>query len=203
MDRTPIVRRLGAVLTRKERGTPFVLRGLLFVLGLAVLATALAAPVLTQDSRAQTNARVTAQQIGPSGLPVPRFVSLRRNEVNLRRGPSVNHAIEWVYRNFAGLPVLVVAEADLWRKIEDHEGVTGWVHGSLLDGTRTARIVSGTQALRSEPKTGASALAQVESGAIGRLERCETEWCQVTFDDVSGWMPREQIWGVLPDEDVD
>lgn len=142
-----------------------------------------------------------AQQTGPSGLPVPRFVSLRDDEVNMRRGPSVEHAIEWVYRNFKGLPVKVIAETELWRKVEDHEGVQGWIHKTLLQAERTA-IVRGkaATAVRARPNQAAKVRAYAKPGAIGTIEACEGRWCRVEFETVKGWLVRYRIWGALPDE---
>ncbi len=141
--------------------------------------------------------------IAPSGLPVPRFLSIRRNEVRMRRGPSVNHAIEWVYRNAAGLPVVVVAESDLWRQVRDSEGVTGWIHASQLDGRRKAMVLGDVRTLYQEPARSSEVVARVSGGALGALEACAGDWCRLSFDGARGWLPRGQIWGALPDETVD
>lgn len=130
---------------------------------------------------------------------VPRFVSLRSNEVNARVGPGPEYPIEWVYIK-AGLPVEVLVEFDTWRKIRDIEGAEGWVHQSMLCSKRRA-IVQGEEALlyknedlQSQP------LTRIEKGVIMDLLRCHENWCQVRIDDFKGWIPRVSLWGAYPDE---
>ncbi len=156
-----------------------------------------------QSVAEQAGPRSAPRVSGPSGFPVPRFVSLRGRTINLRRGPSTSHPIEWVYRNFDGLPVKVVAETELWRRVEDHEGVVGWVHRGLLDGTRRALIAADGAALRAAPSQVAAIRAKIMRGAIGRIEQCPAQWCELTFGEVTGWVEREAVWGILPDERID
>ncbi len=156
-----------------------------------------------RPARAAAPAVDETRQTGPSGLPVPRFVSLKRNVVNMRLGPSRRHRIEWVYRNQAGLPMLVTAEAGMWRKVQDHEGVSGWIHGLMLDGTRTVRVQGAVRTLYARPRRSATAIAQVSPGAIGTVRRCTEDWCELTFDGTRGWMPRAHLWGLLSGEQVD
>src|SRR5579872_1021736 len=80
-----------------------------------------------------------ARDNNTSGLPVPRFVSLKSDEVNVRTGPGTRYPIQWVYRR-AGLPVEVIEEYDVWRKIRDSEGTAGWVHKTMIDGKRNIMI---------------------------------------------------------------
>ena len=136
----------------------------------------------------------------PSGLPVPRFVSLRSNEVNLRTGPGLTHPIEWVYQR-KGLPVMVIGEFDTWRQIRDHEGAEGWVHQSMIDGERSFMIV-GDQAIgHLTPQPEAKAAVRMQPGVIGRLIECdETDWCLVSVQGYRGWVERRQIWGSLDGE---
>ena len=144
-----------------------------------------------------------------TGLPLPRFVSLRPNEVNLRAGPGEQYPIEWVYVR-AGLPVEVVDEFDNWRRIRDFEGVEGWVFHSLLSGQRNV-MVRGEDVLQlmEEPVDTARTVALVEPGVLGGLEHCpaaESEigaWCFVDLDGRRGWMPRGALYGVYPFEEVE
>ena len=79
-----------------------------------------------------------------SGLPIPRFVSLKSDRVNARSGPNKDQDVRWVYTH-AGMPVEVTAEFENWRRIRDWEGAEGWVYHSLLSGKRTATVVPKTK----------------------------------------------------------
>jgi SH3-like domain-containing protein len=141
---------------------------------------------------------------GPSGLPVPRFVVLRAEEVNARAGPGPRYPVEWVYRR-RDMPVEVTAEFDTWRRIRDIEGAEGWVHQSLLagGGRRTVVVVGATRTLRAAPQDAAAGVARAEPGVIARLRRCRGAWCEVSADGIEGWLRRDEVWGVYPDETVD
>jgi SH3-like domain-containing protein len=134
-------------------------------------------------------------------LPLPRFVSLRSNEVNLRTGPGTIYPVEWVFVR-RGLPVEVVAEFDVWRKIRDWQGTIGWVHQSMLDGKRTARITGGERMLHGEPTESAADVARLAPGVIGRLLECEGAWCRIEAQGYRGWLKRDEFWGTYPDEAV-
>jgi SH3-like domain-containing protein len=140
-------------------------------------------------------------QEAPSGLPLPRFVSLRADEVNLRTGPGVRYPIDWVYQR-KGLPVQVIAEYEAWRQIRDAEGTTGWVHRTMLSGKRTVAINGDATRLYREPTGSAPVAAWVEPGVIGELLECDGDWCRISATDrgVEGWIERRGLWGVLPDE---
>lgn len=129
-----------------------------------------------------------------TGLPIPRFVTLRAEEVNLRTGPGVRYPIEWVYQR-PSLPVQVIAEFDTWRKIRDVDGTEGWVHQSMLSGRRTVMVTGREFHLRRAPDAAASAVARVEVGVIGKLEECVPRWCEVEMGGLSGWIDRRAIWG--------
>lgn len=145
-------------------------------------------------------------KIGASGLPIPRFVSLKADRVNVRRGPGKNHAISWVFAQ-QGLPVEIVNEYSNWRQVRDSEGAEGWVFHSLLSGRRTVLVSPWSKSadlpLRAEPSHGASVVAKVEPGAQGRIDRCDGKWCRIAFDGVVGWLPQETVWGAYPGEQVD
>lgn len=131
----------------------------------------------------------------PSGLPVPRYVSLKFDKVNARRGPSQQHRALWVYR-VRGLPVQVVAETSEWRRICDPAGGLVWVHKRTTDGRR---MVMNTRdapvALRRKPKPEAQTVAYLNSRALAALDRCEAGWCRVRVDRVSGWTREGELWG--------
>jgi SH3-like domain-containing protein len=139
-----------------------------------------------------------------SGLPLPRFVSLRADEVNLRVGPGDQYPILWVYHR-VGLPVEILREYDVWRLVVDSDGTKGWMHEATLVGTRHY-VINGTQpvTLYSHPLDGANPAAQLMPGVVGLLERCDppSDWCRVRAGHVSGWLKRSEFWGVLPGEKI-
>ncbi len=138
-----------------------------------------------------------------AGLPVPRFVSLRTNPINLRTGPGVRYPVDWVYVR-RHLPVEVIGEFDTWRRIRDHDGSEGWVHQSMLSGKRTAVVTGGAQTLKRTGEDTAVVVATLEAGVIVNVQRCpaETGFCRVEVDGVQGWLKREQLWGIYPGETV-
>ncbi len=136
-----------------------------------------------------------------TGLPLPRFVSLRASEVNVRTGPGVRYPVDWVFHRH-GLPVEIVAEFDTWRKIRDAEGTEGWVHQSLLSGKRTVQIIGKTRSLRRKPSGDAKPVATAEANVVGKLLACpeKSDWCRLRLGAFEGWMRRNAFWGVYPDE---
>lgn len=137
-----------------------------------------------------------------SGLPIPRFVSLRSSETNLRTGPGVRYPIDWVYRR-KGLPMLVIGEYEFWRQVRDSEGIEGWIHRSLLSGQRSVVVTLDLAVMRASPKDTAGAVARVQSGAVLNLESCRPGWCRVRGVRLTGWMRRGALFGILPDERLD
>ena len=137
---------------------------------------------------------------GPvTNLPVPRYVSLKGSEGNARRGPSLSHRINWVFRH-AGMPLRVVAEFGHWRRVEDKDGAGGWIHYALLSGVRTALVTQDMVELRSRPHPDANIVARAEMGAIVRLGECEPDWCRISGGGQRGWVPKSSIWGVDANE---
>ncbi len=138
-----------------------------------------------------------------TGLPVPRFVSLKSAEVNIRTGPGMRYPIQWVYRR-EGLPVEIVEEFDLWRKIRDIEGTAGWVHKTMIDGDRTAVIHSKeAQIVRTNPEKDARPVLKAEPMVIASVIECEVRWCRVQVSGRKGWIEKKHLWGVYPDEVFD
>lgn len=134
-------------------------------------------------------------------LKLPRFASLRADEVNLRAGPGTRYPIEWVYKR-RNLPVEVIDEFDTWRRIRDWEGTEGWVHQSMLNGRRSIIIVDDLAMLRRDPQEDARGVARLEAGVIGRVDSCGDIWCVVTAFNRKGWLRREQFYGVYPGEEI-
>ena len=136
-----------------------------------------------------------------SGLPVPRFVSLKSDVVNMRVGPGHEYPLQWVYLR-KNLPLKVISEFDVWRKVVDHEGETGWVHGQLVSLKRYSVITSSNAKLRADPSQQASVTAVAESGVLMEIQYCDGQWCRLRTEDAKGWLERHQLWGVLPNEEL-
>ena len=136
-----------------------------------------------------------------SGLPLPRFVSLRSDEVNLRSGPGQRYPIDWIYAR-KDLPVEVIAEFEAWRKIRDWQGTEGWVHQSMLSGRRMMVVIGGQRQLRGSDSDSADIVAVVEPGVLGRLLQCprNRDYCRVEVGPLQGWFKRDEIWGVYKGE---
>lgn len=149
-------------------------------------------------------ALATPGALAAEGLPVPRFVSLRSEEVNLRAGPGDRYPVDWVYRR-RDLPVEVVAEFNHWRKIRDKQGTEGWVHQSLLSGRRMLVVSGKTRTLRAEPQDTARPVALLEVGVVARLAKCprNSAFCRVEAGGHDGWLKRDEFWGVYPNEWID
>jgi SH3-like domain-containing protein len=170
------------------------------LLGFALLA---AAAVLSLASLAPAR----ADQLGPvSGLPLPRYVSLKSDRVNLREGPSKDHRTTWVFLR-AGLPVEITAEFDIWRKVRDSEGAEGWVLHSLLSGRRTALVTpwkKGVDAtLRAEPNAQSASVAILQPNVIANVRSCDGAWCRVFGEGFKGFIQQSDLWGVYPNEKIE
>ena len=137
--------------------------------------------------------------LNPSGLPVPRFVSLKSDDVNVRVGPGKRYPTKFVYKR-KQLPVQIIEEFAHWRKIADYEGTTGWVHKGMVDGRRTAIIVNKTQTLYADPNTNSGTALRAQKLVIGSVKKCEPDWCQLEIEGRKGWIRKADIWGVTREE---
>jgi SH3-like domain-containing protein len=169
-----------------------------------LLAALMLSPAMV-PAAAQTAGADTA-----SRLPLPRFVSLKSDRVNMRRGPGVDYPTVWVFRR-AGLPLEILQEVEGWRQVRDAEGATGWVVQAMLSGRRTALVLpwevkSGQTLpqvpLRAGDREGAAAVAIVEAGVIANVTSCDGRWCRVSVGDLRGYVEQAKLWGVYPDEIV-
>jgi SH3-like domain-containing protein len=156
---------------------------------------------------------------GATGLPLPRFVSLKSDRINLRQGPGTDYPTAWVFQR-AGLPVEILKEYEGWRQIRDADGAVGWVQGVVLSGRRTAQIspwdkpsneTPATTAtpptpamieLRNEKSATGAALALLEPGVIVSITDCDGTWCRVSASTVRGYIEQVKLWGVYPGEIV-
>ncbi len=195
-------------------------RNRLGLLSLRIAAAVLLAGVLPVVASAETPASTDPQQtgslgpnnqpslaLGPSGLPLPRFVSLKSGRVNARIGPGVNYPISWLYLK-PGLPMEILQEFDNWRKVRDSDGAEGWINQSLLSGKRmgiAAPWQRGKEAmidLLREPEKDARTVAIIEPGVIGKINQCNGTWCEMNFAGNTGWVSQSLIWGAYPGENI-
>ena len=164
-----------------------------------VAATSLPSPAVAQDITGSI-------ETGASGLPLPRFVSLKSSRINMRAGPGRDYRVEWNYRK-AGLPMEIIQEYDNWRKVRDASGDEGWIHVSLLTGKRTGMVAPWQKdeylPLRRRPAPDASLVARVEPGTLGNVVSCDGDWCIMEYDGYEGYMRQAQIWGVYPRERIE
>ena len=179
-----------------------VVTHLCFALAVAVTALWADAP-RAQDVAAQPANAVMGTDglvLGPvTNLPLPRYVSLKAGEANVRRGPSLSHRIDWIF-NRRDMPLQIVAEYGHWRRVIDREGLGGWVHYSMLSGSRTVIIDQDLLDLHNRPDDQSPVQARLELGVIARLGECDVAWCRLSAGGYRGWAPKSAIWGVEPDE---
>lgn len=174
----------------------------------ALLAGALvahAAPGVCAQGAATTGA------VQGSGLPLPRFVSLKSDRVHIRQGPGTDYKVLWVFQR-AGLPVEVISEFESWRQVRDSEGAIGWVLQALVSGRRTALVLpwelkSGSATpvhvpLREDDRESARVVAVVEVGVIANIRSCDGRWCYVSIANYRGYIEQKKLWGVYEGEVV-
>lgn len=137
-----------------------------------------------------------------TNLPLPRFVSLKGEEGNARRGPGLTHRIDWVFTR-PGMPLKITAEYENWRRVEDQDGAGGWVHYALVSGVRTVIVTLDMAELRDAPDREARVLAQAEIGVIGKVVECQPDWCRISAGGEKGWVEKAALWGVLPGEVIE
>ncbi|HYW63945.1 MAG TPA: SH3 domain-containing protein [Bradyrhizobium sp.] len=144
--------------------------------------------------------------VSSSGLPVPRYVSLKSDHVNVRAGPTKDNDVAWVYTR-SGLPVEITAEFENWRRVRDSEGAEGWVYHSLLSGRRTAVITMKTKEelalLYDRPEPTAKVAARLQAGVVAQVKKCANGWCRVLGNGFDGWIEQQRLWGVYADEKVE
>jgi SH3-like domain-containing protein len=173
------------------------------IVALAVCGFAFTSVTVTNPhGAASAAANVT---IGPSGLPLPRFVSLKSDKVNSRIGPSLSYPVDWLYLK-AGLPMEILQEYDTWRKVRDSEGAEGWINQSLLSGRRTGMVAPWqkgkdlTVPLLADPGKDARTVALLQPGVIGDIRLCNGAWCQMRVAGHTGWISQTLVWGAYPGE---
>ncbi|MBV9569399.1 MAG: hypothetical protein JO172_14810 [Hyphomicrobiales bacterium] len=145
--------------------------------------------------------------VGPvTKLPMPRFVSLKADSVNLREGPNRDHPVKWIFKR-AGLPVEITAEFEQWRRIRDSEGTEGWVLQNLLSGRRTVLIAPWSKEdainLFERPDAGSATIAKLQPRVLASVHDCSRNWCRLKSDKFDGYIQEDKLWGVYPRETVE
>ena len=166
----------------------------------AVLAALLPINIIIPDQAFAATERQEARlTVRGSGLKVPRFVTLKSDDVNMRAGPGLEYPVTWHYQRM-GLPLRVEAEFEVWRKVVDHKGDTGWMHQSVVSLRRFALVTDGSARIHAKPSDESALVAVAERDSLLELQSCPTQWCKVASGDVRGWMTRTAIWGLLDGE---
>src|ERR1700752_1087246 len=141
-----------------------------------------------------------------SGLPVPRFVSIKADRVNVRGGPDKDHDVAFIYTR-VGWPVEITAEFENWRRIRDSDGSEGWVYHSLLPGKRMAAVQMKAKTdiapLHAKPDPTSPVTARLQSGVLGSIKSCNGLWCRLAGEGFDGWIEQNRLWGVYPDEKIE
>jgi SH3-like domain-containing protein len=136
-------------------------------------------------------------------LPIPRFVSVKSSEVNVRAGPNYRYPIKWVFVK-KGEPVEVIAEFEQWRKIRDKQGDEGWVHETMLSGRRYVIIIGDkSSVVYQKADLNSKPIFQVEPDVRADLLECSKEWCRIQASQNKGWIERKNLWGVYSNEEIE
>jgi SH3-like domain-containing protein len=160
-------------------------------------------PPAPSEAEPKSSAEKLSDPEKPEGTAakLPRFASLRSDEVNMRAGPGARYRIDWVYRR-RDLPVEIEREFDVWRWVGDADGIHGWVHQATLMGRRSFIVQKADATLRADASDSASAVAILKPGVVGRIRSCPagSDWCNVSTGSYRGYLKRTQFWGLLPGE---
>ena len=135
-----------------------------------------------------------------TGLEIPRYISLKSNDANIRVGPSKNYPIEikFIIKNY---PLKVLEEYEEWRRVEDFKKNIGWIHKSLISGTRTGIVLSNdNKSIQLLNTVGGNIIGEIGKGNIVFLEKCKIDWCLVSSGNYKGWIDKKHIWGVKEKE---
>ncbi len=185
------------------RNRSFVLPALIMLLATSAFALAGSPRAMAQPQTAASEETSPQDEaMGKSGLPLPRFASLKSGNVNLRTGPGTRYPIEWVLLR-KGIPLEITAEYESWRRVRDNEGAEGWVHKGALSGKRTAIITGSMREVRKDGEDASPIMARATVGATAKILSCDEQWCRLDFGAAKGFLKKEHIWGVYPDELVD
>ena len=180
--------------------SPMIVRDWLFGIGPWLLVAPFFCTALWAQEVPVARATPSVGQV--TSFPLPRYVSLKSREGNARRGPSLTHRIDWIFSHI-GMPLKITAEFENWRRIEDWEGMGGWMHYSLLSGVRSALITAKIGELRLKPDLRSPIVVKAEMGVVAKISTCNVDWCKLTLEGYKGWIEKTALWGVSPDEAFD
>ena len=148
-----------------------------------------------------TFCQVSNANIGKeTGLEIPRYISLKSDDANIRVGPSKNYPIKikYIKKNY---PLKVLEEYEEWRKVEDFNKNIGWIHKSLISGIRTGIVLSNdNKNIKLFNTLDGNVIGEIGNGNIVFLEKCKIDWCLVSLGNFKGWMDKKYIWGVKEKE---
>ncbi len=158
-------------------------------------------PQAQSDTAPAPTARTSKapKRVPVTTLPLPRFVSMKASVGHVRRGPSLTHRIDWVFKR-RGMPLEVTAEYLHWRRVRDRDGAGGWVHYALLSGVRTVLVEEDMLRVHARPDSSSQVMAAFELGVVAQLGACVADWCEISAGGHEGWAPKSKLWGVKPDE---
>jgi SH3-like domain-containing protein len=132
---------------------------------------------------------------------LPRFVSLRSDEINLRVGPGQTFPIEWVLTR-KNMPVEIVQEFQNWRMVRLWQDASGWILDRMVTAERHVIIAGAVRTMYRRPDDRSEVVARAEPGVLARLLECRGGWCRIEASGYQGWLQRGEVWGVLPDEAI-
>jgi SH3-like domain-containing protein len=133
------------------------------------------------------------------GARLPRFVSLRSDDINLRVGPGQTYPIQWVLTR-KDMPVEIVEEFQNWRMVRLWQSTSGWILDRMVTAERHVIVDGGVRAMHRRPDAGSEIVARAEVGVVAKLLECQSEWCRIETGGYRGWLQRSDVWGILPDE---
>tara|TARA_B100000768_G_C11228089_1_gene353776 strand:- start:395 stop:844 length:450 start_codon:yes stop_codon:yes gene_type:complete len=124
-----------------------------------------------------------------------KFVSLKKNKVNVRYGPSFDSKIKYIYKK-VNLPIKQIDQKENFRRIVDLKNNSGWIHVSQLKKANSIIILE-NKILFKKPTNLSKPIARLEKGRLLVIKKCENQWCSITTEDYSGWVKAEKIWGSI------
>ena len=124
------------------------------------------------------------------------FLTLKKNEVNLRQGPSFEYPIKLIYKK-KYLPVIILDKSGPWRNIKDFENNTGWIHVVLLSKKKSAINIKNNSIIYKKPTIYSKPIARLEVGRLVLIKRCNVKWCKITSGGFSGWIKKNYLWGKI------